>query len=66
MELVEQIFVNDGIGTCGEKVAHVWFSSKIPPDENARCECGAVTWREGLEKAYRRAVELERTKERLR
>ena len=38
--------------SCGEDkgVPHVWLSSCIPPDDNAKCMCGKTTWIEDVER----------------
>lgn len=42
---------------CGEGgIPHVWESSRIPPHNNDRCMCGAVTWKEGVALIYQKRL----------
>lgn len=53
--------IKDAYGTCGQYgVPHVFSSKILPPPDDQRCECGAVTWAESVIQTYvRRLAERE-------
>lgn len=41
-------WIEQATGSCGYDAPHVFESDNVPPDNDARCLCGAVTWHEAV------------------